>query len=203
MVLIKARQKLDTEPMNLMISIRKVVSLSALVLLSACGIFPVASDASPTSTTKSAPAEQKSPSASAKLPTSSPASARISNRRQDVLMYTMGLLGTGYRFGGKNPEAGLDCSGMVSFIYREAAELPMPGNAATLARGGRLVSAEKLLPGDLVFFNTQQRAHSHVGIFIGEGRFVHAPSTNGKIRVDRLDHGYFASRYEEARTYFD
>lgn len=118
-------------------------------------------------------------------------------------MYTMGLLGTGYRFGGKNPEAGLDCSGMVSFIYREATNYPLRGNAASMAREGRLVSLHELLPGDLVFFNTQQRPYSHVGIFIGEGRFVHAPSTNGKIRVDRLDSGYFGKRFEEARTYFN
>ncbi|MEY4592714.1 MAG: hypothetical protein RIR18_1609 [Pseudomonadota bacterium] len=128
---------------------------------------------------------------------------RLTNQRQDVLMYTMGLLGTGYRFGGKNPEAGLDCSGMVSFIYREATNYPLRGNAASMAIEGRQVGLKEVLPGDLVFFNTQQRPHSHVGIFIGEGRFVHAPSTNNKIRVDRLDTGYFAKRFEEARTYFN
>jgi cell wall-associated NlpC family hydrolase len=127
----------------------------------------------------------------------------LTNQRQDVLMYTLGLLGTGYRFGGKNPEAGLDCSGMVSFIYTEATNFPLRGNAANMAKAGRKISLMALLPGDLVFFNTQQRPYSHVGIFIGEGRFVHAPSTNGKIRVDRLDTGYFAKQFEEARTYFD
>lgn len=118
-------------------------------------------------------------------------------------MYTMGLLGTGYRFGGKNPEAGLDCSGMVSFIYREATDYPLRGNAASMAKEGRTVSMGEVRPGDLVFFNTRGFPRSHVGIFIGEGRFVHAPSSNGKIRVDKLDRGYFAQRFEEARTYFD
>lgn len=127
----------------------------------------------------------------------------MSNQRQDVLMYTLGLLGTGYRFGGKNPEAGLDCSGMVSFIYREATHYPLSGNAASMAKEGRTISMAQIRPGDLVFFNTRGFPHSHVGIFIGEGRFVHAPNSNGKIRVERLDGGYFAKQFEEARTYFD
>lgn len=127
----------------------------------------------------------------------------MSHQRQDVLMYTMGLLGIAYRFGGKNPEAGLDCSGMVSLIYREATGYPLTGNAVSMANEGRKVSLEQTLPGDLVFFNTRGFPYSHVGIFIGEGRFVHAPNSQGSIRVDRLDKGYFARRLNEARTYFD
>lgn len=126
-----------------------------------------------------------------------------SPQAQEVVMYAMGLLDTGYRFGGKNPEAGLDCSGMVSYVYREAAHLRLTGSAASIARVGRVVAADALRPGDLVFFNTQQKPYSHVGIYIGDGRFVHAPSSAGKVRVDRLDSSYFASRFEEARTYFD
>lgn len=118
-------------------------------------------------------------------------------------MYAMGLLDTGYRFGGKNPEAGLDCSGMVSYVYREAINLRLSGSAAMIARLGRSVNHSDLRPGDLVFFNTQHKSYSHVGIYIGDGRFVHAPSTAGKVRVDRMDNTYFAARFEEARTYFD
>lgn len=118
-------------------------------------------------------------------------------------MFAMSLMDTGYRFGGKNPEAGLDCSGMVSFVFREAANFNVSGSAAQIAKAGRVVSGDRVRLGDLVFFNTQNRPHSHVGIYIGEGRFVHAPSSNGKVRVDRLDSPYYASRFHEARTYFD
>lgn len=121
----------------------------------------------------------------------------------EVVMFALGLMDTGYRFGGKNPEAGLDCSGMVSFVFREAANLHVKGSAAQIASVGRTVPSDEIRPGDLVFFNTQNRPYSHVGIYIGDGRFVHAPSTSGKVRVDRLDNSYFATRFEEARTYFD
>lgn len=122
---------------------------------------------------------------------------------REVVMYALGLIGTDYRFGGKNPEAGLDCSGMVSYIYARAAQVQVSGSAADIARKGRPVSRQSLRPGDLVFFNTLNRPRSHVGIYIGDQRFVHAPSSNGQVRIERLDNGYFASRFEEARTYFD
>jgi len=110
---------------------------------------------------------------------------------------------TGYRFGGKNPDAGLDCSGMVSYVFDRAAGLKLAGSAADIARKGRNVDATQLKPGDLVFFNTANRPHSHVGIYIGDQRFVHAPSSNGQIRTDSLKTGWFATRFEEARTYFN
>ncbi len=122
---------------------------------------------------------------------------------QEVVFYALGLLDTGYRFGGKNPEAGLDCSGMVSFIYDRAAGLRLTGSAADLAQKGRPVGSADLRPGDLVFFNTLNRPYSHVGIYIGDNRFVHAPNSRGKIRVDRLDARYYAERFEAARTMFD
>lgn len=118
-------------------------------------------------------------------------------------MYALGLIGTDYRFGGKNPEAGLDCSGMVSYIYTQATPVKVSGSAADIARKGRPVSSQSLRPGDLVFFNTLNRPRSHVGIYIGDRRFVHAPSSNGQVRIERLDSSYFASRFEEGRTYFD
>lgn len=135
--------------------------------------------------------------------TSSPGWKNHSADGLEVVMFAMGLMDTGYRFGGKNPEAGLDCSGMVSFVFREAVNYNVTGSAAQIAKAGRVIPGQSLRLGDLVFFNTQNSPHSHVGIYIGEGRFVHAPSTNGKIRVDRLDNPYFASRFHEARTYFD
>jgi len=125
-------------------------------------------------------------------------------RGREVVMYAMGLLDTGYRFGGKNPEAGLDCSGMVSYIFRQAVGLRVAGSAADIARQGRTVDRDDLVPGDLVFFNTQRRPFSHVGVYIGDGRFIHAPSSaSGGVRIDRLASHYFATRYEAARSYFD
>lgn len=119
------------------------------------------------------------------------------------MFYALSLVDTGYRFGGKNPQAGLDCSGMVAYVFERAAGLKVAGNAAEIAGRGRGVDRGNLRPGDLVFFNTLNRPLSHVGIYIGDERFVHAPSTNGKVRIDRLDNTYFALRFEGARSYFD
>lgn len=124
-------------------------------------------------------------------------------RAYDVVLYALSLVDIGYRFGGKNPEAGLDCSGMVSLVFARAADIRLSGSAAEIARQGRRVEDGRLRPGDLVFFDTRGGPHTHVGIYVGEGRFVHAPAANGRVRVDRLDSGWFASRFTEARTYFD
>jgi len=131
------------------------------------------------------------------------ASRPVSEKGNEVVFYAMGLIDTGYRFGGKNPEAGLDCSGMVSYIYGRAAGLKVQGSAADMARNGRPIDRAELRPGDLVFFNTMNRSYSHVGIFIGDARFIHAPSTNGRVRIDRLNDRYYAARFEAARTFFD
>ena len=129
--------------------------------------------------------------------------APFSEKGQEVALYAMGLIDTGYRFGGKNPEAGLDCSGMVAYIYNKAAGVKVSGSAADIARKGRQIEREDLRPGDLVFFNTRNAPFSHVGVYIGDGRFVHAPSSNGKVRIDQLGATYYAQRYEAARAYFD
>lgn len=126
-----------------------------------------------------------------------------SEQGNEVAIYALGLIDTGYRFGGKNPEAGLDCSGMVSYVYRQAAGLKVSGSAADIARRGKEISRAGVRAGDLIFFNTLNRPFSHVGIYIGDGRFVHAPSTNGRVRIDRLDNRYYAQRFEMARSYFD
>lgn len=121
----------------------------------------------------------------------------------EVALYALGLIDTGYRFGGKNPDAGLDCSGMVSFVYNQAAGLKIRGSAAEIANKSRSIERTALRPGDLVFFNTRNQSFSHVGIYIGDARFIHAPSTNGRVRIDRLNDRYYAQRYEAARTLFD
>ena len=128
---------------------------------------------------------------------------RASAEAREVVLYALSLLDTGYRFGGKNPQAGLDCSGMVSYVFGQAAGLKVVGSAADIAERGRPIDRVDLRPGDLVFFNTSNRPYSHVGIYLGNARFVHAPNTNGKVRIDRLDSGYYAQRFEAARSYFE
>ena len=127
----------------------------------------------------------------------------FSEQGHEVTLFALGLIDTGYRFGGKNPEAGLDCSGMVSYIFGKAVGLKVSGSAADIARKGRPVERENLRPGDLVFFNTRNAPLSHVGVYIGDDRFVHAPSTQGRVRIDQMNARYYAQRYETARTFFD
>jgi cell wall-associated NlpC family hydrolase len=142
------------------------------------------------------------PAAYPPTPTSAP--ERIAPApASEVVMVALGLMDTGYRFGGKNPEAGLDCSGMVSFVFERAVGKRLKGSAADIAKLGRRIDSSELRPGDLVFFNTGKQRYSHVGIYIGDGRFVHAPSSKGQVRTDSLLAGWFAPRFHEARTYFD
>ncbi|MFZ4538023.1 C40 family peptidase [Propionivibrio sp.] len=129
--------------------------------------------------------------------------AEFSEQGNEVTLYALGLIDTGYRFGGKNPEAGLDCSGMVSYIYNKAAGVKISGSAADIARKGRQIERSSLRPGDLVFFNTRNAPFSHVGVYIGEERFVHAPSSNGRVRIDQMNANYYEQRFVAARSYFD
>lgn len=120
---------------------------------------------------------------------------------QDAVIYALGLIGNRYQFGGRNPDSGLDCSGMVSWIFEQVAGLRLPHNAAQIAGLARPVERAALQPGDLVFFNTSGKPHSHMGIYAGDGRFIHAPSTRGKyVRTDTLDSGWFAQRISGLRT---
>lgn len=115
-------------------------------------------------------------------------------------MMSYGLLDTGYRFGGRNPEAGLDCSGMVSYVVEQVSGQRLPHNAAAIAARTRPVARNELRPGDLVFFNTMNRPYSHMGIYLGNGKFIHAPNTRGQVRVESLAAPYFAQRYDGARS---
>jgi cell wall-associated NlpC family hydrolase len=135
--------------------------------------------------------------------TASPARPAASAKGNEVTLFALALIDTGYRFGGKNPEAGLDCSGMVAYIYGKAVGVKVSGSAADIARKGRPIERGRLRPGDLVFFNTRNAPFSHVGIYIGDDRFVHAPSGNGRVRIEAMGSSYFAQRFEAARSYFD
>ncbi|MDP2824403.1 MAG: C40 family peptidase [Sulfuritalea sp.] len=169
---------------------------SSTLVLNACGVLPYG-------TQSPAPVVSRSGTGEAAQDAGAAAAANSNGKANDVVLFALGLIETGYRFGGKNPEAGLDCSGMVSYVYQKSVDLRLAGSAADLARQGRAVPAAQLRPGDLVFFNTRNKSYSHVGIYIGDERFVHAPSSRGKVRTESLKNGWFAARFEEGRTYFD
>ena len=127
-----------------------------------------------------------------------PATA-LSARANDVLLRALGLVGTPYRHGGNTPEGGFDCSGLVGFVFREAAGLSLPRTTAALMQmRATPVSRSQLRPGDLVLFRPGGDG-GHVGIYVGEGRFVHAPSRGGTVRMDRLDLPYWDRAWEGGR----
>lgn len=116
------------------------------------------------------------------------------------LLKAFSMIGTPYKFGSNNPEKGLDCSGFVKYIYKETADVSLPRSAKDMSKEGRAVAREELEPGDLVFFNTRKQPNSHVGIYAGNGEFVHASSTRTKqVTVSRMDQKYWASRFDGAR----
>jgi len=122
---------------------------------------------------------------------------------RELVSRALGLLGVPYKWGGNNPESGLDCSGLVRHVFADAAGLVLPRRSIEMSRAGAPIGQAELQPGDLVFFNTLRRTFSHVGIYIGEGRFVHAPSSGGKVRVERISGSYWASRFNGGRRLID
>lgn len=122
-----------------------------------------------------------------------------SDRASKVAMQALAYLGTPYRTGGLSPRTGFDCSGLVAYVYREGAGLTLPRNTLDLSQQGEPIQRDALRAGDLVFYNTQRRAYSHVGIYLGEDRFIHAPSSGGEVRVENLRADYWVRRYSGAR----
>lgn len=115
-----------------------------------------------------------------------------------VALQAMGLVGTPYRFGGNNPEAGFDCSGLIAYVHREAAGVVSPRTVSELSSWGMEVPQDARRTGDVVVFTVKGRT-SHAGVYVGSGRFVHAPSTGGTVRMDRLDSGYWARQVVQYR----
>ena len=120
-------------------------------------------------------------------------------RANDVLMRAIGLVGTPYRYGGNTPAGGFDCSGLVGYVYRTALGIDLPRISRDQARTGEVVAGRAAMAaGDLVFFGRRGRV-DHVGIYIGEGKFVHAPSRGKDVMVSSLDEGYWGTRFMQAR----
>lgn len=123
-------------------------------------------------------------------------------QRTEVVLTAMALLESRYKYGGTHPVKGFDCSGLVAYVFENAAKQPLPHNTAEIAGLSRQISRKQLKAGDFVFFNTLNRPFSHMGIYIGEDRFINAPSTGGQVRIDSLKNPYYAKRFESARTLF-
>ncbi len=122
-----------------------------------------------------------------------------SAQRGEALLQALLALGIDYREGGTSPVHGFDCSGLVAHVYREAYGVRLPHNARAQSETGVPVSLAELEPGDLVFYDTLGRPYSHVGIYLGDGRFVHAPKTGSRVRVERMRAAYWAERFNGAR----
>jgi cell wall-associated NlpC family hydrolase len=132
-------------------------------------------------------------------PAEKPSVISESSASIDVVMVAMSLAETPYRYGGHSIETGFDCSSFVGHVYKNSVGIELPRSSQELSQVGKLLDRSQLQAGDLVFFNTQHRANSHVGIYVGEGKFVHAPRTGARIRVENMNENYWLSRYNGAR----
>lgn len=126
-------------------------------------------------------------------------SASWSGRAREVLIKALSLTGTQYKYGGNSPETGFDCSGFVRYVFKQASSLTLPHNALAISQVGQTVAKSDLQPGDLVFFKTLKNTFSHVGIYLGNNRFIHSPSKGGQVRVDDMQDGYWAKHFNGAQ----
>ena len=120
-------------------------------------------------------------------------------KASELVMQAMGLLGVPYKRGGNSEEKGFDCSGFVRYMYEKSVGLVLPRRAEEQAKVTEEISRSELKPGDLVFFNTLKRTFSHVGIYVGDGKFIHAPRPGKAVRVDDMREAYWQKRFNGAR----
>ena len=182
-----------------------VLAASVLVLW---GCAHSQSELAEVTTVRQTAKPQAPPKAAAPRTTEAPTTAGIAkdasranpaDPEHDVVLMAMAMLDRNYTYGGKRLHTGFDCSGFVSFVYREAGQRKLNGNASDQARQTQYVPTGRQRPGDLVFFNTTGSSNSHVGIYVGEGRFVHAENERTGIKSSRLDQSYWATRFEGFR----
>lgn len=187
--------------MNLAKRLSKLAPLLAAALLSAASLLAptpsFAEDPPPTDTgatlrLSTALIERATDGASSAV-------SSVADSANAVVDRALGLVGIRYRRGGSSPETGFDCSGFVDNVFKEGLGLILPHNARQIARTGERVKERDLQPGDLVFFNTMRRAFSHVGIYLGDHLFVHAPHTGAEVRVEDMREHYWAKRFDGAR----
>lgn len=116
-----------------------------------------------------------------------------------VTTYARSLLGTRYKYGGNSPDTGFDCSGFVGHVFRHTLGIKLPRSSYAMSHSGQTISTGDLRTGDLVFFDTQHRKFSHVGIYMGSDRFIHAPSSGGSVRTENMRDAYWKKHYDGAR----
>ncbi|MGZ9713439.1 C40 family peptidase [Glaciimonas sp. GNP009] len=128
---------------------------------------------------------------------------QLTERASDLAQSAIGLIGINYKYGGNTPQTGLDCSGLVRYVFKEALGINLPRTSAELSKEGEKVDQDDLKPGDLVFYNTLKRSFSHVGIYLGDNKFIHAPRTGSSVRVESMDIAYWKNRFNGARRISD
>ncbi len=124
---------------------------------------------------------------------------RVTDKAGELVVTAMGFLGVPYRRGGNTVESGFDCSGFVRAIYQQTVGLVLPRRATEQAAATQTIDQKDLRPGDLVFFNTLRRAFSHVGIYVGDGKFIHSPKPGAEVRVESMGGSYWQRRFDGAR----
>jgi cell wall-associated NlpC family hydrolase len=127
------------------------------------------------------------------------AGSKVEAKASELVVSALGFLGVPYRRGGSSAETGFDCSGFVRAMYEQTAGLILPRRADQQAAATEKIDKSDLKPGDLVFFNTMRRAFSHVGIYVGNGKFIHAPKPGAQVRVEDMGISYWANRFDGAR----
>ncbi|WP_339939843.1 C40 family peptidase [Undibacterium luofuense] len=144
-----------------------------------------------------ASADEKNP-----FPESSTAYTKLQELRQrasDLTLKAMDFVGIHYKRGGSTPENGLDCSGFVRLVFKDAVGAELPRTSAEISKVGEKIEVKDLQPGDLVFYNTLRRGFSHVGIYLGDNKFIHSPSAGGQVRIESMDLSYWKQRFNGAR----
>ena len=124
---------------------------------------------------------------------------KVEAKATELVMNSMAFLGVPYKRGGTNSDTGFDCSGFVRAMYEQTAGLILPRKASEQAASAQKINRADLQPGDLVFFNTMRRAFSHVGIYVGDGKFIHSPRPGSEVRVDSMSLAYWSRRFDGAR----
>ncbi|WP_240601758.1 C40 family peptidase [Oleiagrimonas sp. MCCC 1A03011] len=169
--------------------VARAAGVGALMLLAACASAP-----------------HRTPAVHATAPVATGIPEQPPERQaEDVLFHAIGLVGTPYRWGGNTPDSGFDCSGLVDYVFRTSAGLKLPRTSREMSRmsAPKIKRTNRLATGDLLFFRTSMHRISHVAIYVGKGRFVHAPNSGGTVRLDNLDNPYWSRHFAFARRVLD
>ncbi len=123
----------------------------------------------------------------------------VSEQASSLVINAMAFLGVPYKYGGNTVETGFDCSGFVRAVYEQSVGKILPRRSDEQAAATQVIDRSELKPGDLVFFNTMRRAFSHVGIYVGDGKFIHSPRSGSQVRVEDMRMSYWSTRFNGAR----